>query len=136
MNKPILHHICIQTSCYEASLAFYTKLIGFKVVQETANFHGRAYNTWLKLDDFYIELQTAKVGKVFKAYDKESDGIVHLCFYAEDLDAIYEQCQALGYDDFCKKGDQIIYQVHQSRLLKLKAPEGTIIEWRDQMALE
>jgi|GEM_PF-3614566 len=50
--KKIIHHVCIQTSKYEESLGFYTRILGFELVKETKNFHQRAFNTWLKLGEF------------------------------------------------------------------------------------
>jgi glyoxylase I family protein len=40
-----IHHICIQTNCYQESKMFYTDILGFKLIQETKDFHGREYNT-------------------------------------------------------------------------------------------
>jgi len=48
MSIKSLHHVCIQTEDYQESLKFYTDVLGFELVSETANFHGRDYNTWLK----------------------------------------------------------------------------------------
>ena len=43
MSKKIIHHVCIQTNSYEESLDFYTRILGFEIVQETKNFHNRDY---------------------------------------------------------------------------------------------
>ena len=61
-----VHHVCIQTEKYEESLDFYTRILGFKIIKETENFHKREYNTWLSLGDFMIELQTKKEGDILK----------------------------------------------------------------------
>ena len=50
MSAKMVHHICIQTESYHESLDFYQKRLGFKLVNETVNFHGRDVNTWIKLD--------------------------------------------------------------------------------------
>ena len=57
MKNSYVHHLCIQTNSYLETIEFYTKALGFEVVQESPNFHGRDYNTWLRLGDFYIEFQ-------------------------------------------------------------------------------
>lgn len=67
-----IHHICIQTNCYNESKMFYTDILGFKLIQETKNFHGREYNTWLDLNGFMIELQTGKDN--LEKYNKEAEG--------------------------------------------------------------
>lgn len=63
MKNSYVHHLCIQTNSYLETIEFYTKALGFEVVQESPNFRGRDFNTWLKLGDFYIEFQTGKQGE-------------------------------------------------------------------------
>jgi len=47
MTKNYVHHICIQTNTYLETLEFYIKALGFEIVEESPNFHGREFNTWL-----------------------------------------------------------------------------------------
>lgn len=62
----LIHHICIQTNSYDLSKDFYRNILGFQLISETANFHGRGYNSWLReAGGFMIELQTAKAGGQF-----------------------------------------------------------------------
>ncbi len=141
MGKKSIHHICIQTNQYHESLAFYTRILEFEMVKETPNFHGRGFNSWLRLGDFYIELQTPKVSEVeismlreaqtFEPYNKDALGIVHFCLYCESLEAEYIRIQEAGFLDFLPKKGEVVYQVEEGKLLKMKAPEGTIIELRD-----
>lgn len=130
-----LHHICIQARDYQASLDFYVRILGFTVVKETKNFHKRAYNTWLDLDGFMIELQTSKEGQSLKEFSKDSEGIVHFCFYVEDIDGEYKHIRECGYSKFNSKNGEDIYSVEGGKLFKVVSPEGTIIEFRDQMEL-
>lgn len=127
------HHICIQTNCYQQSLAFYTQALGFDVMEETPNFHGRDYNTWLCLGDFMIELQTGKGGESLPPYEKNRCGIVHFCLYSDDMDADYERIKAIDSIQFLPKQGSDIYTVCGGRLFKVQAPEGTIIEVRDTL---
>lgn len=126
-----IHHICIQTSDYSASKDFYTEILGFKILKETANFHGRDYNTWLELNGFMIELQTSKKEE-FSLYNKESQGIVHFCLYSLDLEKFYNDLIKKGFSNFLSKNGNNVYEVYESKLIKIKAPEGTIIEIRDK----
>ena len=80
-----VHHVCIQTEKYEESLDFYTRILGFKIIKETKNFHKREYNTWLSLGDFMIEIQTKKEGDILKPWSSKAEGIVHICFMANDV---------------------------------------------------
>lgn len=127
-----VHHLCIQTNDYHQSLAFYQQ-IGFTLVEETPNFHGRSYNSWLQLGDFFIELQT---GKDILATHKNKDytGIVHFCLWVDDLSQ-FLQNSGLSEDIFLKKNGEIIYHVAGGALCKAVAPEGTIIEFRNKNAI-
>ncbi|MEA4912451.1 MAG: VOC family protein [Oscillospiraceae bacterium] len=124
------HHICIETDCYERSLAFYTGVLGMTVLRQTPDFHGRAYNTWLSGDGFCIELQTPKRGEAQSAPADAGVGLRHFCLCVDDLDAV---CAALkaARARFQTHGGGEIYSVGDVRLCKAFAPEGTVIEFRD-----
>ena len=124
-----IHHICIQTNCYHESKMFYTIVLGFKLIQETKDFHGREYNTWLELNGFMIELQTGK--DTLEKYNKEAEGIVHFALYKNNLEEFVSKIKDLDIVRFKKKECDIIYNVENSKLVKLVAPEGTIVEIRD-----
>ncbi|QLQ23246.1 MAG: VOC family protein [Paracoccaceae bacterium] len=124
-----IHHICIQTPDYAASKSFYEAL-GFELVQESPNFHTRDFNSWLKLGDFYIELQTAKIDETLQDYSKHVVGPVHFALYVDDLKVEVARLEQLGVTFLPKHGGNI-YFVVDGHLSKLKAPEGTIIELRD-----
>lgn len=131
MSIKMIHHICIQTESYEKSLNFYENILGFKVINETKNFHGREYNTWLKLDNFMIELQTPKRGDNFNRWSNLNAGPVHMGFIVDNVKEEYERIRSLGYTDFKVKNGEIVYKVEGESLFKIKAPEGTEIEIRD-----
>ncbi len=126
-----IHHVCIQTEKYQESLDFYNKILGFEILSETPNFHTRAFNTWLKLGDFMIELQTAKSGDTLNPWSNINEGIVHMCFLVDNIEEEYNRIKSLGYDNFKVKNGKVIYDVEGGKLLKIKAPEGTEIEIRD-----
>lgn len=129
-----IHHICIQTPAYAASKSFYEAL-GFELVQESPNFHTRDFNSWLKLGDFYIELQTAKTDETLQDYSKHAAGPVHFALYVDDLEAEVARLEQLGVTFLPKHGGNI-YFVVDGHLSKLKAPEGTIIELRDTFLIK
>ncbi|MDR3598625.1 VOC family protein [Clostridium sp.] len=132
MGIKMMHHVCIQTSNYKESLEFYTKVLGFEIVQETKNFHNRDYNTWLRLGTFMIELQTNKKEDNLIKWNKLNEGIVHMCFLVDDVKEEFNRIKGLGYDNFRVKNGEVIYKVEDSFLFKIKAPEGTEIEMRDK----
>lgn len=133
MSKRMIHHICIQTEKYKESLDFYTRILGFEMVIETPNFHKRDFNTWLRLGDFMIELQTPKSGESLNQWSSLNEGIVHMCFLVENVKEEYERIKSLGYISFKKKNGQEIYKVEDGYLFKVKAPEGTEVEMRDSL---
>lgn len=126
-----VHHICIQTDCYRESVDFYKDILEFSLVKESSDFHKRAFNSWLRLGAFMIELQTNKSDEVLVEFDRHSKGIVHFCLMTDDIDLEYSRIKASGFDNFKKKSGQDIYQVEGGKLFKILAPEGTIIEFRD-----
>ena len=127
----MMHHVCIQTNNYKESLEFYTKILGFEVVQETKNFHNRDFNTWLKLGTFMIELQTGKKKENLNSWSKLNEGIVHMCFLVENVQEEFNRIRQLGYNKFKIKNGEQIYKVENGYLFKIKAPEGTEIEMRE-----
>ena len=131
MKIKSLHHICIQTMKYEESLKFYSEIMGFKVIKETAGFHGRDYNTWLELGGTMIELQTQKKGQPLNDWSSLNEGPVHFCFLVEDIEEAYREIKGKGYKDFKVKNGEVVYKVENGYLFKVKAPEGTEIEIRD-----
>ncbi len=127
-----LHHICIQTDAYEASLQFYTEMLGFELIKETPDFHTRSFNTWLRRGSFHIELQTAKEGDGLIPWNSRNAGPVHLCFRVVDVQQSYEEMKSQGARFKLKDGHSL-YQVEDGLLFKLIAPEGTEIEFRDTL---
>jgi glyoxylase I family protein len=132
MSIKMIHHVCIQTEKYKESLEFYTNILGFKIVTETPNFHGRDFNTWLRLGTFMIELQTPKNGEKLNDWSSLNEGIVHMCFLVDDVQEEFERIKKLGYSNFKLKNGQEIYKVVYGYLFKIIAPEGTEIEMRDE----
>lgn len=124
-----IHHVCIETTKYKESIEFYTKVLNFSLVKESPNFHGRAYNSWLELNGFYIELQTPKRELLLKE-NKDGEGLVHICFYAKDITKELERIKSI-YSDFKLKNGEALYEVEGGKLFKIISPEGTIIEIRD-----
>ena len=131
MSIKMIHHICIQTEKYEESLQFYIKILGFELVTETADFHKREFNTWLRLGTFMIELQTGKKGEKLKNWSSLNEGIVHLCFLVDNVQEEFDSIKKLGNIKFKIKNGEEIYKVEDGYLFKIKAPEGTEIEIRD-----
>lgn len=132
-----LHHVCVETNCYERSLAFYRDVLGFAVIRETGNFggsRGRKFNTWLKNVDIMIELETPKRGKARFPFPLgcKTGGIDHICFLVDDIEREIARIRAAGHTEFKEKDGSPIYSVSGVPLCKVVAPEGTVIELREQ----
>ena len=133
MPNKIIHHVCIQTNSYKESLDFYTNILDFEIIKETKNFHNRNFNTWLKCGDFMIELQTPKNDIPLSEYSNLNEGIVHMCFFVNNIYSEYEKIKKCGYSNFKIKNGEEIYKVEDGFLFKVKAPEGTEIEFRESL---
>lgn len=126
-----IHHICIETDRYNESINFYCAILGFNIIEETKNFHGRKFNTWIKKESIIIELQTPKSGESVSANSSGQTGIIHVCFIVDNLHETIDKLIEKGFNSFRKKGDDIIYNVKGGSLAKITAPEGTVIELRE-----
>ena len=129
------HHVCVQTDDYDASLDFYTRVLGFAVAKESRGFHGRAFNTWLRAGALYIELRTPKAGTRFRAWDKLTCGPAHVCLLVEDLEEAYRAIRAAGHARFKERNGEALYVVEGQALLKVIAPEGTLVELKSDPRL-
>jgi len=130
-----IHHICIETDRYSESIDFYCSMLGFEIIEETKNFHGREYNTWIKKENIIIELQTQRTDEnnqisAIQQSDK-GNGIVHVCFIVDNLSLTIDLLLEKGLSSFRKKNEKIIYNVKGGNLAKITAPEGTVIELRE-----
>lgn len=130
-----LHHLCIQTDRYEESVKFYCDILGFEIIKESPNFHGRFYNSWLQQGDMRIELQTNRPEEELINFNGSNKGIIHFCLLVDDIYAEYSRIKALGFNNFKAKNGGDVYTVENGKLMKLIAPEGTIVEIRDQADL-
>lgn len=130
-----LHHICIQTDTYEESVKFYTDIMGFKLIKESPDFHTRLFNSWLQQGELMIELQTNKANEELNNYNERNKGMVHFCMVVDDIDLEYMRIKKLGFSKFKSKSGENIYKVENGKLFKMIAPEGTIVEIRDQVEI-
>lgn len=66
--------------------------------------------------------------------NSNSEGLVHFCIWVENLSFEVVRLQNMNLN-FIKKSDEIIYHVENGELCKLIAPEGTIIELRNNQGI-
>lgn len=130
MNIIKLHHICIQTACYDDSLKFYRDLLGFEVVRDDLYAPKRLHRTWLTRGPITIELLSEKCNKPYGDYSNALQGMPHMSFLVADIHAAYEEAVRFGAN-IKTRHKKAIYGIKGGKQFKLIAPEGTEIEIRD-----
>jgi len=60
---------------------------------------------------------------------------VHFCILVDKIQNEYQRLKQLGYINFLSKNGEDIYEVEGGYIFKIVAPEGTIIEVRDNEEL-
>lgn len=130
----MIHHICIDTDRYKESIHFYVAVMGFTVIQEDDEQENRVYNSWLKKNDILIEVQSPK--KKQEVLPQKVNGIFtginHVCFLVDNIDLDVNQILERGWKNFATKEGEIVYLLDGAKVCKIIAPEGTIIELREQ----
>jgi len=81
-----IHHVAIIASDYATSKRFYTEVLGLAVIAETFRAARDSWKLDLRLGDAQIELFTFPAAPP-RATRPEAQGLRHLAFAVEDLDA-------------------------------------------------
>lgn len=93
LNK--IHHIAIIGSNYQKSKHFYVDLLGFKIIRENYRNERDDYKIDLKCGNLEIELFIIKNAPKRPSYP-EAQGLRHLAFYVEDVEAMVTQLNQKG----------------------------------------
>ena len=81
-----IHHIAIITDCYEESKQFYTKILGFEIINETYRKERQSYKLDLAINGEYsIELFSFPDYKERNSFP-ESKGLRHLAFAVDNVE--------------------------------------------------
>lgn len=95
MNLTQVHHIAIIGSNYEKSRHFYVDLLGFKIIRENYRAERGDYKIDLQLDGLELELFIIP-GRPPRPSYPEANGLRHLAFRVESVDATVAELNALG----------------------------------------
>ncbi len=99
MNRPAfggIHHVAVICSDYPRSKAFYTELLGLRVIDENYREQRKSWKLDLVLPDgTQIELFTFP-GAPARPSRPEAQGLRHLAFAVHDLDAWTEHLTSNG----------------------------------------
>jgi glyoxylase I family protein len=90
-----IHHVAIIASDYAASKRFYTEVLGLPVIAETFRAARDSWKLDLRLGDAQIELFTFP-GAPPRPSRPEAQGLRHLAFAVDELDAIVARLEGEG----------------------------------------
>jgi glyoxylase I family protein len=94
LNK--IHHIAIICSDYTRSKAFYTEILGLKVIREVYRETRQSYKLDLELNGQYVIELFSFPDPPPRPSRPEALGLRHLAFEVDDLDAVVAHLQQHG----------------------------------------
>ena len=98
MNIRAIHHVAILTDDYEKSKDFYTRILGFEIMQETYREARDSYKLDLAINGQYqIELFSFPDYKE-RASFPEQKGLRHLAFAVENIETSFNELLQHGVD--------------------------------------
>jgi glyoxylase I family protein len=98
MNISKIHHIAIIGSNYEISKDFYTRILGFKIINETYRESRASYKLDLKIgENDMIELFSFSNPPPRQTHP-EGCGLRHLAFQVENIEASVNQLRLFGVE--------------------------------------
>ncbi|WP_312078882.1 VOC family protein [Chryseobacterium sp.] len=105
-----IHHIAIICSDYEVSKAFYTKILGLKILQEVYREERQSYKLDLGIDDHYVIELFSFPNPPQRPSSPEACGLRHLAFSVENVNEKLEEliqkgleCEEVRIDEFTGK---------------------------------
>ena len=91
-----IHHIAIICSDYHKSKAFYTEILGFKILQEVYREERQSYKLDLALNDNYCIELFSFPNPPQRTSRPEACGLRHLAFEVNDLDQTVAYLQSVN----------------------------------------
>jgi len=83
-----IHHTAILCSNYEKSKAFYTDILGLKIIKETYRQERQSYKLDLSLNGEYVIELFSFPDPPKRISRPEATGLRHIAFEVDDLDAV------------------------------------------------
>ena len=99
--------------------------------------------TYFALNNAYIKdkeefakiLDTIYENRINNAFLEKYNSVLEKTLYEENIDELVSKIKCMKNVKFKKKEGEVIYQVENSKIIKLIAPEGTIVEIRNLESL-
>lgn len=123
LNK--IHHIAVICSNYERSKAFYTEVLGFKIIKETYRKERESYKLDLSLNGNYTIELFSFPNPPKRVSRPEACGLRHLAF---DVDDLIDTLKELDLLNIPHEGIRID-EITNKRFTFIADPDGLPIEF-------
>ena len=94
MKINALHHVAIICSNYEASKAFYTEILGFKIKQEVYRTERQSYKLDLMIGEHYLIELFSFPNPPTRPSRPEACGLRHIAFEVDSIEEVFEELTA------------------------------------------
>lgn len=126
LNK--IHHVSIICSDYAVSKAFYTDILGLKVMQEIYRSERDSHKLDLSLNGQYVlELFSFPTPPARLSYP-EACGLRHLAFEVDDIEGTKAYLKTHGYNPEAIRKDEHTHK----RFMFMQDPDGLPIEFYER----
>ncbi|MGO4545136.1 VOC family protein [Paenibacillus sp. 2TAB23] len=143
MSVKGLAHIAIQAKDYQATIAFYTQVLGFKVghhwslpafrIKEASMLISPDLKTCIEIFD--NEAVIPAQGKKAASDEEIAHGaLLHVAFYVEDVDTLYQKAIAHGATSYVEPG--LLTLGDPPLTIKnavVQSPNGEVIEFLEEV---
>ena len=126
LNK--IHHIAIICSDYARSKAFYTEILGLRIIREVYRDARQSYKLDLALNDQYVIELFSFPSPPPRPSRPEALGLRHLAFEVDDLDAVVAHLQQHGLEVEPIRTDEFT----EKRFTFTADPDGLPIEFYEK----
>lgn len=126
LNK--IHHIAIICSDYARSKAFYTEILGLRIIREVYRETRQSYKLDLELNGQYVIELFSFPAPPPRPSRPEALGLRHLAFEVDDLDAVVAHFQQHG----CAVEPIRVDEFTEKRFTFVADPDGLPIEFYEK----
>lgn len=129
--QPKLHHVALQTNCFDDAYNFYCHVLGLSVIKPPFNYKDKRMMAWFDIGGIQIELYSVKKGLIPEPYRDTSVGPTHIALEVED---IYQALSYLKEHDVKVLRDPFLPQSgdpDQPMVAFIEGPDGEEIELRE-----
>lgn len=143
MSVKGLSHVAIQAKDYQATITFYTEVLGFKVghhwslpsfnIEDASMLVSPDRRTCIEVFDNHAVIPAQ--GKKAASDDEIAHGaLLHLAFYVDDVEAIYQKALAHGAKTFVEPGTLALGEPPLTvKNALIHSPNGEVIEFIEEV---